>query len=136
MIKLDNGDKALAFVAIACGGYALLAATGVLPVQTSNDTPLWIVGLVGLMFVIAGVMIFLRNYSRTLDLFAAIILASFTLVGAWIAFYASSKGFSGGIVFLPNDMNVSLARVMFSLGALLCFGGFLYALKRFFRSHQ
>lgn len=88
------------------------------------------------MFVIAGAMIFLRNYSRVLDLLAAIVLASFTLVTGWISFYASSEGFSGGIPFLPNDMNVSLARVMFGLGALLCFGGFLYALKRFFGSHK
>jgi hypothetical protein len=136
VIKLDNKDIALALVAIACGGYALLAATSVLPVQTANDTPLWIVGLGGMMFVIAGVMIFLRNYSRALDLFAAITLASFTVVTGWITFHASSEGFSGGIPFLPNDMNVSLARFMFGLGALLCFGGFLYALKRFFGSHK
>ena len=134
MIKLDNKDVALALVAIACGGYALLAASGVLPVQTANNTPVWVVGLVGVMFVIAGVMIFLRNYSRALDLFAAIILASFTLIAGWITFHASSEGFSGGIPFLPDDMNVSFARVMFGLGALLCFGGFLYALKRFFGS--
>ena len=94
MIKLDNKDIALALVAIACGGYALLAASGVLPVQTANNTPVW------------------------------------------ITFHASSEGFSGGIPFLPNDMNVSLARVMFGLGALLCCSGFLYALKRFFGSHK
>ena len=136
MIKLDNKDIALALIAIACGGYALLAASGVLPVQPANNTPLWIIGLVGVIFVIAGVMIFLRNYSRALDLFAAIILASFTLVTGWITFHASPEGFSGGVPFLPNKMNVSLARVMFGLGALLCFGGFLYALKRFFGSHK
>ena len=136
MIKLDNKDVALALVAIACGGYALLAASGVLPVQIANNTPVWVIGLVGVIFVIAGVMIFLRNYSRVLDLFAAIILASFTLIAAWITFHASSEGFSGGIPFLPSDMNVSVARFMFGLGALLCFGGFLYALKRFFGSHK
>lgn len=136
MIKLDNKDIALALVAIACGGYALLAASGVISAQTANDTPDWVLGLVGIVFVIAGIMIFLRNYSRALDLFAAVILASFTLIAGWITFYASSKGFSGGIPFLPSDMNVSLARFMFGLGTLLCFGGFLYALLRFFGSHK
>lgn len=136
MIKLDNRDIALALIAIACGGYALLAASGVIPGQIENDTPAWVVALAGIAFVIAGIMIFLRNYSRALDLFAAIILASFTLIAGWIAFYASSEGFSGGIPFLPNDMNVSLARVMFGLGTVLCFGGFLYALNRFFGSHR
>ncbi len=126
----------MALVVIACGGYALLAASSVIPVQTANGTPLWVLGLVGVIFVIAGIMIFLRNYSRALDLFAAIMLASFTLISGWITFHASSEGFSGGVPFLPNDMNVSLARVMFGIGTLLCFGIFLYALKRFFGSHK
>ena len=126
----------MALVVIACGGYALLAASSVIPVQTENDTPLWVVGLVGVILVIAGIMIFLRNYSRALDLFAAIMLAAFTLISGWITFHASSEGFSGGVPFLPNDMNVSLARVMFGIGTLLCFGIFLYALKRFFGSHK
>ncbi len=126
----------MALVVIACGGYALLAASSVIPVQLENDTPIWVLGLVGVIFVIAGIMILLRNYSRALDLFAAIMLASFTLISGWITFHASSEGFSGGVPFLPNDMNVSLARVMFGIGTLLCFGIFLYALKRFFGSHK
>ena len=133
MIKLDKSDIGLAFVAIACGGYALLAASGVLPMETANDTPMWVVGLIGVMFLIAGTMIFLRNHSRLLDLFAAIILASFSLIGGWVTFHASPEGFSGGIPFLPHDINVSFARVMFGLGSALCFGGFLYAVRRFFR---
>ena len=136
MIKLDNKDIALALIAIACGGFALLAAAGVVPIETSNDTPLWVIGLVGAIFVIAGIMIFLRNYSRALDLFAAVLLAAFTLVAGWITFYSSPEGFSGGIPFLPHAMNVSVARGMFGFGALMCFAGFLYALKRFFGSHR
>ena len=136
MIKLDRSDIALGSIAIACGGFALLVASGVLPIQTAYDTPMWVIGLVGVMFVTAGVMIFLRNYSRALDFFAAIILASFALIAGWVTFFASAEGFSGGIPFLPRDVNVSLARIMFGLGAVLCFAGFLYALKRFFGSHE
>jgi hypothetical protein len=132
MIKLDRSDIALALVAIACGTFVLLTASGVLPMQTANDTPIWVIWLIRVVFVIAGIMIFLRNHSRALDFFAAIILASFTLIGGWISLFASSEGFSGGIPFLPYDANVTFARIMFGLGALMCFGGFLYAVKRFF----
>jgi hypothetical protein len=131
MIKIDRSDIALALVAIACGAFTLLVASGVLPMQTANDTPIWVIWLIGVVFVIAGVMIFLRNHSRALDFFAAIILASFTLIGGWVSLFASPEGFSGGIPFLPYDTNVVLARVMFGLGALMCFGGFVYAVKRF-----
>ena len=132
MIKLDRSDIALALIAMACGGFALLVASGVLPLQTANDTPMWVVGLVGVVFVTAGVMIFMRNHSRALDLFAALILASFALIGAWVTLFASPEGFSGGIPFLPHDTNVSLGRTMFGLGSVMCFAAFLYALKRFF----
>ena len=132
MIKLDRSDIALALIAIACGGFALLTAAGVLPMETAYDTPMWVVGLIGVMFVIAGIMIFLRNHSRALNFFAAMILASFTLIGGWVTFFASPEGFSGGIPFLPHAMNVTLGRVMFGLGSMMCFGGFLYAVKRFF----
>jgi len=136
MRRLKNSDIAMALLAIACGGYALLLAAGVIPGETANDTPLWVVAAVGFIFVIAGFMIFLRDQSRALDLLAAILLGAFTLITAWITFYSSSEGFSGGIPFASQDTNVSLARVMFGLGTLMCFAGFLYALKRFFGSHK
>lgn len=60
MIKLDRSDITFALIAIACGGFALLVASSVLPMQIANDTPPWVIGLVGVMFVTAGVMIFLR----------------------------------------------------------------------------
>ena len=136
MKKLDNQTIMLALIAIACGGYILLIASGVIDAEPANDTPYWVLALAGIAFVIAGFMIFLRNYSRALDLLAAVLLAGFTLIAGWVTFYSSSEGFSGGIPFLPRDTNVSLGRVMFGLGTLMCFAGFLYALKRFFGSHK
>lgn len=136
MIKLDNKDIMLALIAIACGGYILLVASGVFEGEPANDTPHWVLGLAGMVFVIAGFMIFLRNHSRALDLLAAVLLGGFTLIAGWVAFYSSPEGFSGGIPLLPRGMNVSLGRIMFGLGTLMCFAGFLYALKRFFGSHK
>ena len=135
-MKLSSQDILLALVAIACGGSILLIATGVIDVEPTAGTPHWVVGLAGLAFVIAGFMIFLRHHSRALDLMAAILLGAFTLMAAWVTFDSSSEGFSGGIPFLPREMNVSLGRVIFGLGALICFAMFLWALKRFFGSHK
>ncbi len=135
-MKLSNSDVALALIAIACGGFTLLVASGVLPAQSAGNTPIWVVAVAGLVFVIGGVMILLRHHSRALDLFAAVILAGFTSIGVWVAFYSPADGISGGIPFLPESMNVGLGRIMFGLGALICFGCFLYALKRFFGSHK
>jgi hypothetical protein len=135
VIRLDKGDIAVALVAIACGGYALLVAAEVVPVDMADNTPRWIAGLVGGTFVVAGLMVFLRNYSRALDLMAALLLAAFTLLAAWVAVYGAEE-VSGGVPFLPRDMNVSIGRVMFGMGAVMCFGGFLYAVQRFFDSHK
>ena len=136
MSRFKNSEIATALIAIACGGYALLFSAGVIPGETANDTPLWVLTAVGVVFVIAGFMIFLRHHSRALDLLAAILLGAFTLIAGWVAFYSSPEGFSGGIPFAPRDWNISLGRIMFGLGTLMCFAGFLYALKRFFGSHK
>lgn len=134
-MRLKNSDMAMALIAIGCGGFVLLMAVGVIPGEMAGNTPRWVGALAGFVFVIAGVMIFLRNHSRALDLFAALILAAFALMGSWIAVYGA-EGISGGIPFLPHDTNITIGRVMFGFGAALCFGLFLYAMQRFFKSHK
>lgn len=134
-MRLGNADIAIALVAVACGGYMLLMSVDVLPGEMADNTPRWIGALAGFVFVIAGVMIFLRNHSRALDLFAAILLAAFALMAAWIAIHGA-EGISGGVPFLPRDANISLGRVLFGFGAVLCFGGVFYAMHRFFKAHK
>jgi hypothetical protein len=134
--RLGNSDVALALSAIGCGGLALLAASGAFPAEMANGTPVWVLGLVGVVFVIGGSMIFLRNHSRALDLFAAMLTAAFTLIAGWVTLYGSAVTMSGGIPLLPDKVNVSIARLMFGLGTLLCFAAFLYALERFFDAHK
>lgn len=126
----------MALIAIASGGSILLIATGVIDVEPTAGTPHWVVGLAGLAFVLAGFMIFLRHHSRALDLMAAVLLGAFTLMAGWVTFDSSSEGFSGGIPFLPREMNVTLGRALFGFGTLICFAMFLWALKRFFGSHK
>lgn len=131
--KLDKAAIFSGLLALGLGIFAVLGGLGVIPMDTSHDAPLWVVTVAGAMFCIAGIMVFLRNYPRALDFFAALILAGFTTLCSWVALFSSSEGFSGGVPFLPYDTNVVIARVMFGLGGLMCFGGFAYAVSRFLK---
>ncbi|MGI9270819.1 MAG: hypothetical protein ACR2QT_03525 [Woeseiaceae bacterium] len=135
MIRLKKSDVAMALIAVGCGGYMLLMTSGVIPAEMAPDTPRWIGGLAGFAFIIAGAMIFLRDHSRALDLLAAILLAAFALMGAWVSVYGA-EGISGGLPLAARETNMSIGRVVFGLGAVLCFAGCLWALHRFFRSHN
>ena len=134
-MRLKMSDIAMALIAIACGGFILLVLAGVIPGEMANNTPRWIGALAGFVFVIGGTMIFLRNHSRALDLFAAVVLAAFALMAGWVAVYGA-EGILGGVPFLSRDTNVSIGRGMFGFGAVMCFGAFLYAMQRFFKSHK
>jgi len=84
-----------------------------------------------LVFVIGGCMMLLGQDSRTNDLLAALLCVVFGVVGGWIAVFAPSGGFYGGLPFLSLAANETLARVVFGAGSLLCFGIAAWALKRF-----
>lgn len=71
MKKRDKSYVSAAAIAIAFGTFSLLVALGALPISTKNDSPTWAIGMIGVMFCIAGVMILLRNHTRVLDFLAA-----------------------------------------------------------------
>lgn len=96
-----------------------------------NDAPNAIIALAGLVFVIAGLMIFVGQQSRMNDLLAAILCAMFGVMGVWVAFISSDHGFSGGIPFIPKQTNIILGRVMFGLGSIISFALSIWALRRF-----
>ena len=47
------------------------------------------------------------------------LFADFAVLGTWVAFLGEGRHFSGGVPFL-GAFNVSLARIMFGVGALIC----------------
>jgi hypothetical protein len=78
-------------------------------------------------------MAYLGRRSRANELMAAMLLLLFGAVGAWVSLFSPSEGFSGGIPFVPYESNVTLARVMFGIGALICFALSIWAFRRFVR---
>lgn len=96
--------------------------------------PMWVVASSGIVFLIAGCMIFLADHSWANDLLAGFLCLLFGAIGAWVSLFSSSEGFSGGLWILSNDANVSLGRWVFGLGALISFSISAYAFRRAYRS--
>lgn len=107
-------------------------ALGIVPLnQGEIYAPAWVLFLCGLIFLMSGCMILLGQHSKLNDLFAFVFCLAASLVGAWVAFFGSSEQFSGGLPFVPRDVNVVLGRTLFGAGAVVTLGVAAYALYRF-----
>jgi hypothetical protein len=127
----------LGLLCIALGTFPLAIAFGFIPVdETQVQTPMWVVALSGVVFLIGGCMIFLANHSGVNDLLAAILCLLFGIVGAWVSLFAPADGFSGGVPLLSPEANVTLARWVFGCGALICFAISVYAFRRSIQSSR
>ena len=122
-------------VCLALGLYLLSIAFGLLPVEKADVmAPMWVVASSGIVFLIAGCMIFLASHSWANDLLAGFLCLLFGFIGAWVSLFSSSEGFSGGLWFLSDGANASLGRWVFGLGALISFAISAYAFRRAYRS--
>lgn len=126
--------RLISLICAALGLYLILIAAGLLPARdNAANAPNSILALTGLIFVIGGWMAYLGRRSRMNELMAAVLLLLFGAVGAWVSLFSPSEGFSGGIPFIPYESNVSLARVLFGFGSLICFALSAWAFSRFLR---
>jgi hypothetical protein len=125
-------------IAAAGGFYFVLVGFGLLPVPGGPRNlhgPLWIVLLIGLVFFLAGAAIFLQAIGRANEsgnlpadapfwmrvaqyLIGVTIFASFALIGSWVTLAGDPRYFSSNVPFLGGA--ASIARIMFGIGALIC----------------
>jgi hypothetical protein len=136
--------------AAAVGLYFMLIGFGLLPVPggpRNLHSPLWIVMLAGLVFFLGGVAVLIQVLGRanaTGDLptdaplwirvaqylIGVTIFASFAMVGSWVALAGDPRQFSSNVPFVGVSAGVSIARVAFGIGALICwFGTLAYAIS-------
>jgi hypothetical protein len=121
------------------GLYGMLVGFEILPVPGGHDNvhgPLWLATLIGFLVLLAGAACILHGVGRThvgaelpagapfwmraaQYLIGVALFADFAVLGTWIAFLGEGRHFSGGVPFL-GAFNVSPARIMFGLGALIC----------------
>lgn len=121
-----------AAVLILLGCYPLAIATGWLDVPPESvRAPLWVLALVGVVFVIAGGMVMVGQQSRWNHFLAGVLCTIFGVVGGWVALFAPSEGFSGGFPLFSHAINTAIGRWVFGLGALLSFSLALYGFRLF-----
>jgi hypothetical protein len=132
MPRTNRKNLLFALLFIAVGAFIVAISAGWVPVDDADvNAPLWLLALVGGIFALAGVMVLYGRDSRVNDLLAAILMAAMGIIGGWVAVYSASGDISGGVFFLPRDMNVMLGRILFGSGSLICFGVAAYAVSRF-----
>ena len=120
----------LGWLFIGVGLAVMALALRLLPLHQSDfEAPRWILGIGGAIFAIAGLMMLLGEHSPVNNLLAAFLLTGMGLIGGWVGLFGSDEGFSGGLPFLPETVNISLARSLFGMGALICFLMAVYAFK-------
>ncbi|MEO0574000.1 MAG: hypothetical protein AAF004_00965 [Pseudomonadota bacterium] len=123
-------------VCIVLGCFPLAIATGLMQAQPGTiHAPLWVVGLVGVIAIVAGVMVMLPT-GRVLDAVACLLCAGFAAVGFWLSLKAPADGFSGGLPFISSGANVMVARVIFGSGAVMSLIMAVYAAKRALKSRS
>jgi hypothetical protein len=123
-------------IAGLCG---ILVGCEVLPVPGGRDNlhgPLWLATLTGLIVLLAGAACVLQGVGRASAsaelpadapfwmraaqyLIGVALFANFAVLGTWVAFLGEDGHFSGGVALL-GAFNVSLVRIMFGVGALIC----------------
>jgi hypothetical protein len=122
----------------AIGLYFMLIGVGVLPVPggpRNLHAPLWVGFLAGLVFFLGGVAALLQGIGKAnaqgelsagapawmtaaQQLIGVAIFASFAMIGSWIAIGGDPRQFSGS--FMGLGIGVSIARVAFGIGAIIC----------------
>jgi phosphatidylglycerophosphate synthase len=124
----------------AAGVYFVLVGAGVQPPPGGSDNlhaPLWVVVCLGLLILISGMAIVIQGVGRGnsqgelaadaptwlhagMDLIGPALFALLAMIGSWVAIGGDPRQFSGSSLALGLGSKVTMARVVFGIGALIC----------------
>jgi len=108
-------------VSLVMGALIWGMAFGVVPTEPGSvHAPVWILCLAGAVFALAGLALVFRTHDIFVCVLGNLIILCFAGIGAWVSLFGPSAQFSGGIPLLSPESNVTIARVAFGCGALLC----------------
>ncbi|NET33660.1 MAG: hypothetical protein F6K19_16815 [Cyanothece sp. SIO1E1] len=134
--KLTKKQQQLVGLIFGIAGVCIfLIGIGLFPVELQpGDAPGWVVAICGAIFALAGVMIFIGDKSN--NFLAGVLIAMMGSVGGWVALFGDATNVSGGFSFVSEEMNFTLARIFFGIGALVCFAISVHAFRLHFRKRK
>lgn len=125
--------KAIALLCLAGGGAVCAASLGLLPGDfLVFEAPRGVVFGAGAASVLVGFMLLARDH-RASDAIGSILLLILAAVAGWITFYAPDGTIERLFPFVPASVNEALGRLLFGLGAAICVGMAIWAVRRLFR---
>jgi hypothetical protein len=126
------GSRFAAALCLLFGATLVGLGFGIIPSEPGTlHAPPYIIVLAGLSFWIAGIALTLGNAKPRLNhVLAAILLAFFAAIGGWVSLFGENQAFGGSVAMVSPNTNMSLARIVFGIGALLCAALSIYAFKK------
>lgn len=101
-----------------------------------NEAPGWVVSIAGAIFTLAGVMILFGEKSEYNNLMAGVLIAMMGIVGAWVSIFGADENISGGFSFVSSETNFTFARILFGIGAIICYAISIHAFRLHFRNRR
>ena len=136
--KLSKNQQILA------GGLFILAGVSIFliglgwgPVQLQeNEAPGWVVSIAGAIFALVGVMILIGDNASYNNLMAGIFIAMMGTVGGWVSLFGDDENITGGFSFVSPEINYSFARILFGVGAVICYAISIHAFRLHIKQHK
>lgn len=111
----------MSLMLFALGGLLLGLAVGVVaPAADAVNTPGWMVGIGGAVFLVSGVAVLLQHRPAAGWFAAMVILACGAAAGLYVGVLADPANLEGGVPFVSREANERIGRTVFALGGLVC----------------
>ena len=99
----------MSLMLFALGAFLLGLATGVVaPAEDAVNTPGWMVGVGGAVFLVSGVAVLMQHRPAA------------GWFGLYIGLFADPANIEGGVPFISRDANERIGRAVFALSGLIC----------------
>lgn len=104
--------------------------------EMENDTPRFMLALVGFIFLLVSIMVHIGKKERLNNFLASVVIFVMGLMFGWISLFGKESGFSGNGVLISYITNVPVGRIMFGMGSIISFIIAVVAFRMFLRPKQ